>query len=63
MWRYTLEKETRMIVKLRRLESSDLDAVHALISRVDVVRYMLLPVCSRKDSEQFLQDAILESPV
>jgi ribosomal-protein-alanine N-acetyltransferase len=46
---------------LRRLESSDLDAVHALVSRLDVVRYMLLPLCSRAESERFLRDSIAES--
>ncbi len=50
------------MVKLRRLDPGDLGAVHALISRTDVVRYMLIPLCSREDSEQFLQDAIVESP-
>jgi RimJ/RimL family protein N-acetyltransferase len=29
---------------------------------MDVVRHMLLPLCSREESEQFLQDALLESP-
>ena len=50
------------MVKLRKLELSDLDAVHALVSRMDVVRYMLLPVCSREESEEFLRSSILESP-
>ena len=47
---------------LRKLEASDVDAVHALTSRMDVVRYMLLPLCSRAESEKFLQDSLLESP-
>jgi RimJ/RimL family protein N-acetyltransferase len=50
------------MVKLRPLETEDLDAGHALISRMDVVRYLVLPVCSREESEGFLRDAILESP-
>jgi ribosomal-protein-alanine N-acetyltransferase len=50
------------MLKLRRLESSDIDAVHALVSRMDVVQYMLLPLCSREDSEKFLRDSLLESP-
>jgi hypothetical protein len=41
--------ERRPMIKLRRLELSDLDAVHALISRMDVVRHMLLPLCSREE--------------
>lgn len=51
-----------MIVQLRKLQPGDLDAVHALTSRMDVVRYMLLPVCSRVESEKFLRDAIDEAP-
>ena len=50
------------MVTLRRLRLSDLDGVHALISRIDVVRYMLLPVCSREESEKFLRDSLQESP-
>ena len=50
------------MVELRPLQLSDLDAVHALTSRMDVVRYMLLPLCSRADSEKFLRDSIQESP-
>jgi len=50
------------MVKLRRLEWDDIDAVHALISRMDVVRHMLLPLCSREESEKFLRDSLLESP-
>ncbi|MFY9728381.1 MAG: GNAT family protein [Bryobacteraceae bacterium] len=50
------------MVKLRRLEESDIEAVHALVSRMDVVRYMLLPLCSRAESEKFLRDSMIESP-
>jgi RimJ/RimL family protein N-acetyltransferase len=55
-------KEKPAMVGLRRLESRDIDAVHALISRMDVVRHMLLPLCSREESEKFLRDSLLESP-
>src|ERR1035438_325602 len=54
--------EKPAMVTLRRLEPADLDRVHALISRMDVVRYMLLPLCSREESEKFLRDSLLESP-
>ena len=50
------------MVRLRNLEPGDIDAVHALISRMDVVRHMLLPLCSREESETFLRDSLLESP-
>jgi RimJ/RimL family protein N-acetyltransferase len=50
------------MVTLRRLEWDDLDRVHALTSRMDVVRHMLLPLCSRQESEKFLRDSLLESP-
>ncbi len=50
------------MVRLRRLQSDDIDAVHALISRMDVVRHMLFPLCSREESEKFLRNALLESP-
>jgi len=50
------------MVRLRHLQSNDIDAVHALISRMDVVRHMLFPLCSREESEKFLRDALLESP-
>jgi ribosomal-protein-alanine N-acetyltransferase len=49
------------MVRLRSLEWGDIDAVHALISRMDVVRHMLLPLCSREESEKFLRDSLLES--
>ena len=51
-----------MMIALRRLQADDLDAVHALISNMEVVRYMLLPVCSRDESEKFLTESIDESP-
>ena len=47
------------MASLRYLESGDLEAVHGLISRMDVVRHMLLPLCTREDSEKFLRDALL----
>ncbi|MGB9457215.1 MAG: GNAT family protein [Bryobacteraceae bacterium] len=50
------------MIKLRRLEQEDIEAVHALVSRMDVVRHMLLPLCTRADSEKFLRDSMLESP-
>jgi RimJ/RimL family protein N-acetyltransferase len=50
------------MVKLRKLELGDLDAVHRLVSRMDVVRHMLLPLCSRVESEEFLRSSMLESP-
>jgi len=53
----------RLMITLRRLQADDLDAVHALISNMEVVRYMLLPVCSRREeSEKFLTESISESP-
>jgi RimJ/RimL family protein N-acetyltransferase len=57
---YTLEEEKSM-VDLRKLRTGDLDAVHALISRMDIVRYMRLPICSREESEKFLRDSLQES--
>jgi [ribosomal protein S5]-alanine N-acetyltransferase len=47
---------------LRRLEWGDIDAVHALVSRMDVVQHMLLPLCSREESERFIRDSLDESP-
>ena len=49
------------MIALRKLEPKDLDAVHGLISNIDVVRYMLLPQCSREESEKFVRDAIEET--
>ena len=57
--RLILLNEKLAMVRLRILESGDIDAVHALISRQDVVRYMLLPLCSRDDSEKFLANPFL----
>ena len=50
------------VIQLRRLEWDDIDTVHALVSRRDVVRHMLFPVCSREESEKFLRDSVVESP-
>ena len=50
------------MVKLRKLVSGDLEAVHALLSSMDVVRHMLFPLCSREESEKFLRESMLESP-
>jgi RimJ/RimL family protein N-acetyltransferase len=61
-WRTPWKREEPAMVRLRSLEPGDIDAVHALISRMDVVRYMLLPLCSREESEKFLRDSLLESP-
>ena len=48
------------LLRLRPLEATDLDAVHLLLSSWDVVRYMLLPLCSREESQKFLRDAMDE---
>ncbi len=50
------------MITLRKLNLDDLDTVHALISNIEVVRYMLFPMGSRDDSEKFLRDSIDESP-
>jgi RimJ/RimL family protein N-acetyltransferase len=50
------------MIALRRLQADDLNAVHTLISNIEVVQYMLLPVCSREESEKFLAESINESP-
>jgi len=50
------------MITLRTLQGDDLDAVHALISNMEVVRYMLLPVCSREESKKFLLGSINETP-
>jgi len=50
------------MVKLRTLEWGDIDAVHALVSRMDVVRHMLLPLCSREESEKFLRESLADPP-
>ncbi len=62
LWLASTRILLKEMVKLRRLEWDDIDAVHALVSRMDVVRHMLLPVCSPAESEKFLRDALLESP-
>jgi ribosomal-protein-alanine N-acetyltransferase len=50
------------MVTLRSLASGDVDAVHALISRMDVVRHMRFSLCSTEESQKFLRDSLLESP-
>jgi len=50
------------MVRLRSLRWDDIEAVHALVSSMDVVRHMRFPVSSRAESEKFLRDSILESP-
>lgn len=45
-------------IKLRELQSSDLPAVHELLSNMTVVRHMLIPLCSKEGSERFVRDAI-----
>jgi [ribosomal protein S5]-alanine N-acetyltransferase len=55
-------KKKPAMVTLRIPELGDLEAVHALISNMDVVRHMLFSLCSREESEKFLRDALLESP-
>ena len=50
------------MVRLRSLESGDVDTVHALISRMDVVRHMRFSLCSREESQKFLCDSLSESP-
>jgi [ribosomal protein S5]-alanine N-acetyltransferase len=49
------------MVQLRSLESSDIEAVHSLVSRLDVVRHMLFLLCSRDESERFLRDSLVDS--
>jgi RimJ/RimL family protein N-acetyltransferase len=50
------------MVTVRDLVWSDLEAVHALVSRMDVVRHMLLPLCSREDTDAFLRRAMDDDP-
>ena len=45
---------------MRRLETGDLETVHLLLSNWEVVRYMLLPLCSCEESGKFLRDAMDE---
>ena len=54
------EQSTAGGVRLRRLQAGDLDAVHLLLSNWQVVRYMLLPLCSWEESGKFLRDAMDE---
>jgi len=50
-----------MPVALRRLEWSDHEKAHELLSDWTVVRYMLLPLCSKQDSEKFVRQALNEA--
>lgn len=50
-----------MFIDLRPLLTEDIDAVHALLSDMEVVRYMLLPLCSRDESVRFLEECISEA--
>jgi hypothetical protein len=54
------EPSTAGGVRLRRLQAGDLEAVHLLLSNWEVVRYMLLPLCSCEESGKFLRDAMDE---
>jgi RimJ/RimL family protein N-acetyltransferase len=50
-------------ITLRRLSADDLDAVHALLSDWNVVRYMLLPHCATvAESRDCLEHLITETP-
>ena len=49
------------MVQLRSLESSDIEAVHSLVSSMDIVRHMLFPLYSRDESERFLRDSLVGS--
>jgi len=51
----------KLMIALRRLQIDDLNAVRALISNMEVVRYMLFAVCSREEIEKFLTESINES--
>jgi [ribosomal protein S5]-alanine N-acetyltransferase len=48
-------------VKLRPVTLSDLENAHELLSNWEVVRHMLLPLCSKQESEKFVRDAIDQS--
>jgi lactoylglutathione lyase len=51
-----------MQVRLRALEEGDLGAVHALISNIDVVRYMMIPLTKTvEQSRGFLEPCIPDS--
>jgi len=49
------------MIELRRLVEADIEAVHALVSNMDVVRHMLIPLCNRAESEKMLLDMMAES--
>jgi ribosomal-protein-alanine N-acetyltransferase len=46
------------MIKLRNPERSDIDAIHGLVSRTDVVRHMRFPLCSWEESEKFLRGSL-----
>ncbi len=50
------------MIRLRSLEPGDIDidAVHALISRMDAVRHMRLPLGPRQESGKFPRDSPLD---
>jgi ribosomal-protein-alanine N-acetyltransferase len=50
------------MIELRKLEWGDVDGVHSLLSRMDVVQHMLFSVYSREESEKFVRDSLVESP-
>jgi len=50
-----------MLIDLRPLRPDDIDAVHALLSDIAVVRYMLFPLYSRDESVRFLAECISEA--
>jgi len=50
------------MLKLRRLQSSDIDAVHALVSIMDVVQYMLLPYAHEKKVRNFFETRFSSLP-
>ena len=49
---------TAVAVVLRRLQSTDFDSLHTMLSDWNVVRYMCLERSSRAASKQFLDDAL-----
>jgi RimJ/RimL family protein N-acetyltransferase len=51
------------MIELRKLEWGDVDRVHSLLSRMDVVKHMQFSVCSREESEKFVRDSLVESPL
>ena len=50
------------MIALRRMRIDDVDAVHAFISNMQVVRYIQIAVCTREESEKLLTESIRESP-